>query len=75
LLPFSCFNSKKACCGGFSFDSHSANDEQQLAISLRMMSNKLQISNGVVTHRQIKQEGGTVTIAESSKKLQKSSSK
>ncbi len=26
-MPFSCFNSKKALCGGFSFDSHSANDE------------------------------------------------
>jgi hypothetical protein len=27
LMTFSCFNSKKAFCGGFSFDSHSANDE------------------------------------------------
>jgi hypothetical protein len=27
LMPFSCFNSKKAFCGGFSFDSNSANDE------------------------------------------------
>jgi hypothetical protein len=27
FLPFSCFNSKKACRGSFSFDSHSTNDE------------------------------------------------
>jgi hypothetical protein len=27
LMPFLCFNSKKAYCGGFSFDSNSANDE------------------------------------------------
>jgi hypothetical protein len=27
FIPFSCFNSKKACCSGFSFDSYSANDE------------------------------------------------
>jgi hypothetical protein len=27
LMPFSCFISKNACFGGFSFDSYSANDE------------------------------------------------
>jgi hypothetical protein len=27
FMPFSCFKSEKAFCGGFSFDSHSANDE------------------------------------------------
>jgi hypothetical protein len=27
LMPFSCFSYKKAFCGGFSFDSHSANDD------------------------------------------------
>ena len=29
LMPFWCFNSKKACFCGFSFDSYSANDEWQ----------------------------------------------
>ncbi len=27
VMPFSCFSSKKASLGGFSFDSYSANDE------------------------------------------------
>ncbi len=27
LVPFSCFNWKKAWFGGFSFDSYSANDK------------------------------------------------
>jgi hypothetical protein len=27
LMPFSCFNSKNACFGSFSFDSYSANDK------------------------------------------------
>jgi hypothetical protein len=27
LMPFSCFNYKRACIGDFSFDSHSGNDE------------------------------------------------
>ncbi len=27
VMPFSCFNSKNACFGGFSFDSYSANDK------------------------------------------------
>jgi hypothetical protein len=27
LMPLSCFNSKNACFGGFSFDSYSANDK------------------------------------------------
>ncbi len=33
LMPFTWFNSKKACFGGFSFDNHSANDELQPQIS------------------------------------------
>jgi hypothetical protein len=27
FYSLSCCNSKKSCCGGFSFDSHTANDE------------------------------------------------
>jgi hypothetical protein len=38
LTLFSCFNSKKACFGGFLFDSHSVYDLWQLQITLRMMS-------------------------------------
>jgi hypothetical protein len=34
FIPFSCFNSKNACFGGFSFDSYSANDKKQLKIIL-----------------------------------------
>ncbi len=55
LTPFSCFNSKKAFCGGFSFDSNSANDEQQPEITLRMMSNSCRSAPVIITHLPIDQ--------------------
>jgi hypothetical protein len=33
-MPFSCFKSKNACIGGFSFGSYSANDKKQSQIIL-----------------------------------------
>jgi hypothetical protein len=54
-MPFSCFNYKKAFCGG----SH-------LTVTLQIMSNSRRSASVIIAHIPIyiKHLGGTVTIAE-----------
>ncbi len=58
LIPFSCFNSKKACCSSFSFDSYSANDQLRPEITQRMMSNSRRSAPVIIGHLPIDKAGG-----------------